>query len=57
VESIAFYAQWKSSIESSRSCMEHASGASYFLHVVMRVLKVIKEERYVNWEPLTFCTW
>jgi hypothetical protein len=48
MESIAFYAQWKSSMESSRSCMEHGSGASYFLHVVMRVLKVIKEERYVN---------
>jgi hypothetical protein len=34
--------------ESNRHCMERRSGALFFLYAVMRVLKVIEVERYVN---------
>jgi hypothetical protein len=57
MDPLAFYAQQKARMKSSRSYMERRSGASCFLYVATRVLKVLKVERYVDREPLTFHTW
>jgi hypothetical protein len=56
MEHVAFYARWKARMESSKSCMEHRSGAPYFLYVAMHVLKVVEVAWSVDRKPLAFYT-
>jgi hypothetical protein len=42
--------------ESNRSCMEHRSGAPFFLYAVIRILKVIEVVWNIDREPLAFYT-
>jgi hypothetical protein len=54
MEPLAFYTQQKTHMTSSRSCMQRQSEAPWFLYVVMCMLKVVKPERFIDWEYLAF---